>query len=140
MIFILIVIGVCVAYFLFPLIKKSFRGKKYWEKCEKDYESLVKQGFGNKSALIQISKQSHPELSDFVHGKIVEKFNKLNKLVIFIFNALEFQPLNTAHYGIKLNNQLALSILKNTTIKKGGVVYTNSSAVKKEIGVSSIRI
>ena len=133
MIFLLIVIGVCIACFLFPLIKKSFKGKKYWEKCEKEYENLLKQGCGNKSALIQISKQSHPELGDFVHEKIVEKFNKLNKLVIFIFNALEFQPANTTNYGRKLNNQLALSILKNTTIKKGSMVYTNSSAVKKEI-------
>jgi len=129
----MIVIGACIVYFLFPLIKKSFQGKKYWEKCEKDYKTLLKQGCGNKSALIQISKQSHPELSDFVHEKIVEKFNKLNNLVIFIFNALEFQPANTTNYGRKLNNQLALSILKNTTIKKGSMVYTNSSAVKKEI-------
>ena len=133
MIILLIIIGACIAYFLFPLIIKSLKGKKYWEKCEKNYDKLVKQGCGNKSALTQISKQSHPELSDFVHEKIVEKYNKLNKLVIFIFNALEFQPLNTTNYGIKLNNQLALSILKNTTLKKGGMVYTNSSAVKKEI-------
>jgi len=133
MIFLLIIIGVCITYFLFPLIKKAFKGKKYWDKCEKDYDNLLKQGYVNRSALIQISKQSHPELSVFVHEKIVEKFNKLDRLVIFIFNALEFQPANTTNYGRKLNNQLALSILKNTTIKKRGVVYTNSSAVKKEI-------
>ena len=139
MIFILIAIGVFIAYFLFNMIKKSFVGKNYWEKCEKDYYNLLKTGYDKKSALMEISKQSHPELSDFVHEKIVEKFYDLDKLVLFIFNAggkgrLDFKPVtNNVVDGSKLNDQIALSIIRNTSINEKGIVNTDLSAVEKEI-------
>ena len=138
MIFILIAIGVFIAYFLFNMIKKSFVGKNYWEKCEKDYYNLLKTGYDKKSALMEISKQSHPELSDFVHEKIVEKFYDLDKLVLFIFNAggkgkLDFRPTTKITDGKKLTDQIALSIIKNTTINEKGIVNTDLAAVDKEI-------
>ncbi|MBA7551953.1 hypothetical protein ES705_44504 [subsurface metagenome] len=138
MIFILVAIGAFIIYFLFNMIKNSFLGKKYWEKCEKDYYNLLKIGHDKKSALMEISKQSHPELSDFVHEKIVKKFYDLDKLVLFIFNAggkgrLDFQPPTNITDGRKLTDQIALSIIKNTTINEKGMVNTNLSAVEKEI-------
>jgi len=138
MIFILVAIGAFIIYFLFSMIKNSFVGKKYWVKCEKDYYNLLKIGYDKRSALMEISKQSHPELSDFVHEKIVEKFYNLDKLVLFIFNAggkgrLDFQPATNITDGRKLTDQIALSIIKNTTINKKGIVNTNLSAVEKEI-------
>jgi len=138
MIFILIAIGVFIAYFLFNMIKKSFVGKNYWEKCEKDYYNLLKTGYDKKSALMEISKQSHPELSDFVHEKIVEKFYDLDKLVLFIFSAggkgrLDFQPATNTTDSKKLTDQIALSIIKNTTINEKGIVNTDLAAVDKEI-------
>lgn len=139
MIFILIAIGVFIAYFLFDMIKKSFEGKNYWEKCEKDYYNLLKAGYDKKSALMEISKQSHPELSDFVHEEIIEKFYDLDKLVLFIFNAggkgrLDFKPVTKNNVdGIKLTDQIALSIIKNTIINGKGIVNTDLSAVDKEI-------
>ena len=138
MIFILVAIGAFIIYFLFSMIKNSFVGKKYWVKCEKDYYNLLKIGYDKRSALMEISKQSHPELSDFVHEKIVEKFYDLDKLVLFIFNAggkgrLDFQPATNIIDGRKLTDQIALSIIKNTTINEKGIVNTNLSAVEKEI-------
>ncbi len=138
MIFILVVIGAFIFYFLFNMIKNSFKGKKYWEKCEKYYYNLLKQGHDKRSALMEISKESHPELSDFVHEKIVEKFYNLDELVLFIFNAggrgrLDFQPTTKITDGRKLTDQIALSIIKNTTINEKGIVNTNLSAVEKEI-------
>jgi len=137
--YIVIIIGAFVIIVLFNMIKDSFKGKYYWEKCEKEYLSLLKQGYDNKTALFKISKQSHPNLSDFVHEQIVEKFDNLDKLVLFIFNALDFKAENkpwgkTAHYYNKeINDQIALSILDNTTINKKGMVNTDLSAVEKEI-------
>ena len=138
MIFILFAIGAFIIYFLFSMIKNSFVGKKYWVKCEKDYYNLLKIGYDKRSALMEISKQSHPELSDFVHEKIVEKFYDLDKLVLFIFNAggkgrLDFQPATNITDGRKLTDQIALSIIKNTIINEKGIVNTNLSAVEKEI-------
>jgi len=138
MTFILITIGVFIAYLLFNMIKKSFVGKNYWEKCEKDYYNLLKIGYDKRSALMEISKQSHPELSDFVHEKIVEKFYDLDKLVLFIFNAggkgrLDFQPATNTTDSKKLTDQIALSIIKNTTINEKGIVNTDLAAVDKEI-------
>lgn len=138
MIFILVAIGAFIIYFLFSMIKNSFVGKKYWVKCEKDYYNLLKIGYDKRSALMEISKQSHPELSDFVHEKIVEKFYDLDKLVLFIFNAggkgrLDFQPATNITDGRKLTDQIALSIIKNTTINEKGIVNTNLTAVEKEI-------
>ena len=138
MTFVLVVIGVFMIYFLFNMIKNSFVGKNYWEKCEKDYYNLLKTGYDKKSALMEISKQSHPELSDFVHEKIVEKFYDLDKLVLFIFNAggkgrLDFKPTTNSTDSKKLTDQVALSIIKNTTINEKGMVNTNLSAVEKEI-------
>ena len=138
MIFILVAIGAFIIYFLFSMIKNSFVGKKYWVKCEKDYYNLLKTGYDKRSALMEISKQSHPELGDFVHEKIVEKFYDLDKLVLFIFNAggkgrLDFQPATNITDGRKLTDQIALSIIKNTTINEKGIVNTNLSAVEKEI-------
>ena len=133
MVFILVVIGVFIIYFLFNMIKNSFLGKNYWVKCEKDYYNLLKIGYDKKSALMEISKQSHPELNGFVHKKIVEKFYNLDNLVLFIFNALDFQSATKYTYGRKLTDQIALSIIKNTTINEKGIVNTNMSAVEKEI-------
>jgi len=138
MIFILVAIGAFIAYFLFNMIKNSFVGKNYWVKCEKDYYNLLKTGYDKRSALMEISKQSHPELSDFVHAKIVEKFYDLDKLVLFIFNAggkgrLDFQPATDTTDSKKLTDQIALSIIKNTTINEKGIVNTDIAAVDKEI-------
>ena len=138
MIFILVAIGAFIIYFLFSMIKNSFVGKNYWVKCEKDYYNLLKIGYDKRSALIEISKQSHPELSDFVHEKIVEKFYDLDKLVLFIFNAggkgrLDFKPATNSTDSKKLTDQIALSIIKNTTINEKGIVNTNLSALEKEI-------
>ncbi len=138
MIFILVAIGAFIIYFLFSMIKNSFVGKNYWVKCEKDYYNLLKIGYDKRSALIEISKQSHPELSDFVHEKIVEKFYDLDKLVLFIFNAggkgrLDFKPATNSTDSKKLTDRIALSIIKNTTINEKGIVNTNLSAVEKEI-------
>ena len=138
MTFILITIGIFIAYLLFNMIKKSFIGKNYWEKCEKDYYNLLKIGYDKRSALMEISKQSHPELSDFVHEKIVEKFYDLDKLVLFIFSAggkgrLDFQPATNTTDSRKLTDQIALSIIKNTTINEKGIVNTDLAAVDKEI-------
>ena len=139
MTFILVAISVFIIYFLFNMIKNSFVGKNYWVKCEKDYYNLLKKGYDKKSALMEISKQSHPELSDFVHEKIVEKFYDLDKLVLFIFNAggkgrLDFKPTtNITTDGSKLTDQIALSIIKNTTINEKGIVNTDLAAVDKEI-------
>lgn len=136
--YIVIIIGAFVIYILFSMIKDSFVGKNYWVKCEKDYYNLLKIGHDKRSALIEISKQSHPELSEFVHEKIVEKFYDLDKLVLFIFNAggkgeLDFRPATKITNGKKLTNQIALSILKNTEINEKGIVNTDLSAVRKEI-------
>lgn len=138
MFYIIAIIGAFVIIVLFNMIKDSFAGKNYWVKCERNYYNLLKMGYDKKSALMEISKQSHPELSDFVHEKIVEKFYDLDKLVLFIFNAggkgeLDFRPTTKITDGRKLTDQIALSIIKNTEINEKGIVNTDLSAVEKEI-------
>ena len=99
------------------LVIKSVKGAKYWTKCEKYYESLLASGYSKKNALLQISKNRHPELSETTHLEIVKKFNDVHLLINFITSALETPP-------TKVNDKYALSLVLHTSIEHlGGYQY-----------------
>lgn len=137
---IIIIIGIFVSIVLFNIIKNAFVGKYYWERCEKRYYNLLRMGYNKKAALIELSKESHPELSNLVHEKIVDKFDTLTKFVLFSYNSLNLPSITKRIDNKKLTDQIALSIIKNTAIRnyKGRIpiVDTDISAVEEECGLN----
>ncbi|MBU4511164.1 hypothetical protein KJ830_08995, partial [bacterium] len=61
----------------------------YSEKMRRLYLKYIQRGFNNISALKEISKIRHPELSDTVHEKLVSKFNEWGALIDFIYWGIE---------------------------------------------------
>jgi len=129
--YLLFAIGGLILYNIFNLVKRSFQGARYWKDCEVDYRVLLDQGYDERDALLEISKQRHPELSDEVHQRIVDKFPELNRLVNFIYNVLDFRPSISFIYGGKLTNFRALALLEHTTVSEDGLVNTDFATVKQ---------
>jgi len=83
---------VLIALILFVLVlgPKSFlKYYFYSEKMRKLYLKYIQRGLDNHSALKEISKIRHPELSDVVHEKISSKFDELGALINFIYWGIE---------------------------------------------------
>ena len=113
-IFIVIIIAILIAIFIF-LIIKTIKGARYWTRCEHEYKSMIASGYSKEEALLQMSKERHPELSLKTHTEIIGKFNDIHLLVNFLTGAL--------HDG-KVEDEYALEILKDTTIQHyGGYSY-----------------
>jgi len=114
-----ILIGIIVAISLAVIahfIIKSIKGARYWTKCEKDFESMIANGYSKEEALLQISKARYPELDESTHIEIVNKFNDVHLLVNFLTSGLIDV--------VKLDDEVALEILRNTTIEHyGGYKY-----------------
>ena len=56
---------------------------------DKQYAKYIQIGFDNISALKEISKNRHPELSDIVHERLVSKFSEFEALIQFIYWGIE---------------------------------------------------
>lgn len=125
MIVIWVIVGVVVAIFLFMVIR-SVRGVHYWKRCETEYVEMISSGYTTEEALLTISMKRHPELSIDTHKAIINKFNDLPLLVNFFEGALP---------GTKLDDEVALEILRDTTIQRLGPdrykVRTRSSGEKQ---------
>ena len=123
-----------VLYNLFNILRRSVQGTKYWKDTERIFMALGAKGYDKNTALLEISKQRHPELSENTHQKIVEKFSDVNRLANFIYNALDFQPSHRPVYGKKLTDEQALALLEATTVSANGLVNTNFAAARKTVG------
>lgn len=134
MLYIIIAIVIFIVFLFVRMARRSLKGAKYWKECEQKYHELLRQGYSNKDALINISKSKHPELADVVHEKIVDKFSDINELVLFIYNALDFRPAWRSKYGRKLSNEEAEALVEFTTISEKGIINTDFTAVRGEIG------
>lgn len=104
---IIIIIALPVAIIIFFIIK-SMQGVRYWNRCEKEYDSMRTRDYSNEEALLVISKKRHPELSENTHTEIIGKFNDLPLLVNFFTGALP---------DGKVEDKVALEILRDTTIQ-----------------------
>lgn len=134
--YLLFAIGGFVLYNIFNVVKRTFQGTRYWNDCEIRYRVLLDQGYDERAALLEISKQRHPELSDEVHERIVDKFPELHRLVNFIYNVLDFRPSISFTYGGKLTDCRALALLEHTTVSDDGLVNTDFAAVKQHTNTS----
>ena len=86
----LLYILVALILYVFVFGPKSFlRFYFYSEKMRRLYLEYVKKGFDNLSALKEISKVRHPELSDVVHEKLAFKFDEHGALINFIYWGIE---------------------------------------------------
>jgi hypothetical protein len=109
-----IIIAVAVGIFIFLAIK-SLLGVRYWNRCEKEYASMITRGYSKEEALLEISKKRHPELCESTHKEIIGKFNDVRLLVNFLTGALP---------DGKQSDEVAMEILRDTTIEhKGGYSY-----------------
>ncbi|HUU87945.1 MAG TPA: hypothetical protein VMX17_09340 [Candidatus Glassbacteria bacterium] len=104
------ILGIPIAILL-NIIIHSILGMRYWNNCRTIYESLIAKNYTKNEALIEISKSAHPELSLSTHTAIINKFNDLNLLVIFITGALP--PGNN-------DDEFALGMLDHTSIQYFG--------------------
>lgn len=129
--YILLIVGCFFLYNIFNVVRRTFQGTRFWSCCEIHYQNLLRQGYTPKEALLEISKQKHPELSKQVHERIVDKFSEINQLANFIYNALDFKPSTSPTYGRKLTDDHALAILESTTVTGNGLVNTDFSAVEE---------
>ncbi len=109
-ILIVIIIAVPVAILIF-FIMKSIQGVRYWNRCEKEYDSMMARDYSNEEALLEISKKRYPELSENTHIEFIDKFNELGLLVNFFTGALP---------DGKQNDKIALELLRDTTIQYQG--------------------
>ena len=100
-------VGIPIAIFLNMLIH-SVLGVRYWNNCRTIYESLITQHHTENEALLEISRNAHPELSLDTHTAIIDKFNNLDLLINFMSGALP--PGNNT-------DEFALEVLNNTTIQ-----------------------
>ncbi|MCD6391985.1 MAG: hypothetical protein J7M40_00605 [Planctomycetes bacterium] len=132
-------IGGFVLYNIFNVIKRTFQGTRYWTDCEFKYRALINKGYDKRDALLEISKERHPELSDEVHEGIVDKYPDLHRLVNFIYHALDFRPSTSFTYGGKLTDCRALALLEHTTVSNRNHVKTDYATVKKHNDIKSRR-
>ena len=109
-ILIVIIVAIPVAIIIF-LIIKSIQGVRYWNRCEKEYDSMRARDYSNDEALLEISKKRHPELPQETHTEIIRKFNDVPLLVNFLTGALP---------NGKVEDKIALEILGDTTIQYQG--------------------
>ena len=137
--YLLFAIGGFVFYNIFNVIKRTFQGTRYWTDCEFKYRDLINKGYEKRDALLEISKERHPELSDEVHERIVDKFPDLGRLVNFIYHGLDFRPSTSFTYGGKLTNCRALALLEHTTVSNRNHVKTDYATVKKHNDIKSRR-
>ena len=118
--FIVIILAIVVVIFGFMLIK-AIQGTRYWNKCEKQYALSRMLNLSHEEALLEISKERHPELSSDSHNAIVYKFNDVTPLVLFLRQVLP---------GRTLGDEVALQWVSNTTIQNRKI--TVSSIPRKE--------
>ena len=123
-----------VLYNFLNILRRSAGGTKYWKQAERTFMVLCAEGYDKSTALLEISKQRHPELSESTHKKIVEKVSDVNRLANFIYNALDFQPAHKLGYGKKLTDEQALTLLECTTVSSNGLVNTDFAVARKTVG------
>ena len=126
---ILAVIAFCFA----KVIISTFKGKRYWDYCERKFDEMLAKGCSGREALIEISKERHPELDDEVHGKIVDKFSDVTSIVNFVYNALEMGQIWDNTDKKKLTNEEALALIEFTTVSESGRVNTDYASVKAKL-------
>ncbi len=126
------VIVAFVLYNFFNILRRSTKGAKYWTETERKFAVLCAKGYDKKTALLEISKQRHPELSESTHQKITDKFSDVNRLANFIYNVLDFQPSQSPFYGRILTDEQAIALLESTTVSSNGRVNTDFAAVRRE--------
>ena len=117
-----------VLYNLFNILRRSVQGTKYWTESERKFAVLCVKGYDKKTALLEISKQRHPELSERTHQKITDKFSDVNRLANFIYNVLDFKPSHSPIYGRTLTDEQALALLESTNVSINGRVNTDFAA------------
>lgn len=118
--FIGIILAIVVIILGFMLID-AMRATRYWNRCEKQYALSRRLNLSHEEALLEISKERHPELSLGSHHAIVDKFNDVTPLVLFLKQVL---PEKTLEDGV------ALQWVSNTTIQNRKI--TVSSIPRKE--------
>ena len=111
----LVAIVIAIPGFLFV---KAVLGMRYWNKCEKNYIASRYSGLSHEEALVEICKERHPELSLSVHYSIINKFNDVDSLVLFLTIALPKRG---------VDDNLAFKLVNDTTIQNRKVrISTNS--------------
>lgn len=83
------------------------------------YLKYVQRGFDNFSALKEISRIRHPELSDVVHEKLAFKFNDLEALINFIYWGIEGHLLTKP----ELTDENALTLIEAGRVVLQGRTY-----------------
>jgi|GEM_PF-4401170 hypothetical protein len=104
------VVGIVAIVLAIPafLMVKAVLGMRYWNKCEKQYSASRSSGLSHEEALVEICKERHPELSLNVHYSIINKFNDVDSLVLFLTIALPKSG---------VDDNLASKLANDTTIQ-----------------------
>jgi len=117
------ILGVLFLLGLFVLVfgPKSFlKYLLYCRKMKNLYLKYIKRGFDNHSALKEISKIRHPELSDTVHEKLVSKFDDLGALIAFIYGGIEIHLLTKR----ELTDENVLALIEAGRVVLQGQKYS----------------
>lgn len=96
--FLLYVFVAVILYAIFFSPKSFLKYFIYSEKMRRLYIKYIHRGFDNLSALKEISKNRHPELSEVIHEKMASKFDELGALIHFIYWGIELHPLTEQEF------------------------------------------
>lgn len=113
---------ILVALVLFAVVfgpKSLLRFYLYTKRMRKLYLKYVQRGFDNFSALKEISRIRHPELSDAVHEKLASKFDELGALINFIYWGIEGHLLTKQ----ELTDENALELIHAGNVVQEGYKY-----------------
>ncbi|MDX9816435.1 MAG: hypothetical protein RBT06_05805 [Smithellaceae bacterium] len=89
------------------------------KRSKKVFRNLIDQGYKPFDALVEVSRNRHPELKPETHTKIVESFPDLYKFLGFMAQAADFGK------KVKLEDDHVLILLQTTSLTYiGNDVYT----------------
>jgi hypothetical protein len=123
----------CIILYIISAAKRALGRMRYLHLCRERFNELCGQGLSEREALVTISKERHPELDDRIHQEIADKCPDVSRLVMFIYNVLDFRTVLQWGYVRKLSNEKAEALIENTTITERGRMNTNIGAVREQL-------
>jgi len=87
--FVGVILVVLVGYVVALGVKRTNAGMRLWHHCRRRYGDLVRAGVSGRDALITISREQSPQLSDKVYEQVADKCQDVWRLAVFLGTVFE---------------------------------------------------
>ena len=135
LVIVIVFVAILVILPVFVAAKRTQRGMQIWKNCESRYGELIQQGIENRDALILISKEHYPQLSDETHNKLMNKCHDVRQLANFLSVVFANpRPKSWSSTG-PLSNAEATALINSTTVSEIGQISTNYHKAGDELGI-----